>query len=133
MFITDLIVELGYATREQVDEAITRRRAAGRSPQALLLETQVITTDQLARAIAERFGLDHVDLNAYHVDMGAVNLLSVRAARRYGAVPVAFVDDETLLVAMSDPTNVAGGRRHLDHDRPERAASRSPPRRTSRP
>src|SRR5437763_14630559 len=38
--------------------------------------------------------------------MGAVNLLTASAAKRYGAVPVSFVDDHTLLVAMSDPANV---------------------------
>ena len=38
--------------------------------------------------------------------MGAANLLSVASARRYQAVPVGFVDKETLLVAMVDPANV---------------------------
>ena len=38
--------------------------------------------------------------------MAAANLLSASAAKRYGAVPVAFVDEHTLLLAMSDPANV---------------------------
>ena len=48
-----------------------------RSPDELLVEQRLINSDQLSRAIAERYGLDHVDLNLYHVDMGAANLLSV--------------------------------------------------------
>ncbi len=105
-FISDVIVDLGYATRERVDEASEAARVAGRSPQALLLESRVISADQLARAVAERYGLDHVDLGEYHVDMGAANLLSVGAARRYRAVPIGYIDHETLLLAMSDPANV---------------------------
>ena len=35
-----------------------------------------------------------------------MNLIPSQAAKRYGAIPVAFVGDDTLLVAMSDPTNV---------------------------
>jgi type IV pilus assembly protein PilB len=105
-FISDVIVELGYASRERVEEAINEARLAGRSPEAVLAEHSVIDADQLSRAIAERYGLDHVDLGAYHVDMGAANLLSVSAARRYRAVPVGYVDPETLLLAMSDPANV---------------------------
>ena len=66
----------------------------------------MISADQLARAMAERYGLDHVDLGDYHVDMGAAHLLSVGAARRYRAVPVSYIDHETLLLAMSDPANV---------------------------
>ncbi len=106
MFITDVIAELGYASRERIDEAIREARLAGRSPEGLLVEQGAITPDQLARAIAERYGLDHVDLGAYNVDMGAANLVTVQAARRYRAIPIGYVDPETLLVAMSDPANV---------------------------
>jgi type IV pilus assembly protein PilB len=38
--------------------------------------------------------------------MQAANLISIPAAKRYEAVPVAFLDDRTLLVAMADPANV---------------------------
>ena len=38
--------------------------------------------------------------------MAAANLLSSAAAKRYEAVPVAFADERTLLVAMADPANV---------------------------
>jgi type IV pilus assembly protein PilB len=106
MFITDLIVELGYATREQVDEIVNESRIAGRSPESLLVESRVIDSDQLSRAIAERYGLDHVDLSVFHVDMGAANLISVEAARRYKAVPVGYADEATLIVAIADPANV---------------------------
>ena len=105
-FITDVIVELGYASAERVNEVINEARVAGRPAEALLVEERVIDGDQLSRAVAERYGLDHVDLALYHVDMGAANLLSVDSARRLRAVPVGFVDEGTLLVAMADPANV---------------------------
>ncbi len=38
--------------------------------------------------------------------MSAANLVSTPAAKRYQAVPVAFADKRTLLVAMADPSNV---------------------------
>ncbi len=38
--------------------------------------------------------------------MGAANLVTTTAAKRYQAVPVAFIDKRTLLVAMTDPSNV---------------------------
>ena len=38
--------------------------------------------------------------------MGAANLVSVKSARRHQAVPVGFVDEQTLLLAMADPANV---------------------------
>src|SRR5688572_25277585 len=106
MFLTDVVVELGYASRERVDEVINEARVAGRSADELLVEQRIIDADQLSRAIAERYGLDHVDLSVYHVDMGAANLLSITAARRYQALPVGYVDPDTLLVVTADPANV---------------------------
>jgi type IV pilus assembly protein PilB len=106
VFVTDVIVELGYATRQRVDEVITEARVAGQTPEALLLEHNLIDADQLSRAIAERYGLDHIDLNVHKVDMGAANLLSMSAARRYRAIPVGYVAQDTLLLAMADPADV---------------------------
>jgi len=105
-FVTDVIVDLGYVTDERARQAIEEARTAGRPPERLLLEQGAISADQFSRALAERYGLDHVDLTLYQVDMAAANLVSVNTARRYHAIPVGFLDKETLLVAMSDPTNV---------------------------
>jgi type IV pilus assembly protein PilB len=105
-FLTDVLVDLGFADRDKVEKATEESRSAGTPPEKLLLEQNVITSEQLSRAIAERYGLDHLDLNAFNVDMAAANLLNASAARRYGAVPVSYVDEHTVMVAMSDPANV---------------------------
>jgi type IV pilus assembly protein PilB len=105
-FVTDVLVELEFTTRERVDLAVAESRAAGRAPERILVEQGAIDSDQLSRAVAERYGLDHLELTEFKVDMAAANLLSESLARRYKAVPVAFVSDEILLLAMSDPTNV---------------------------
>ena len=62
----------------------------------MLLAAGTLTPDGLSRAVAERHGLDHLDLNVFNVDMAAANLLSGTAAKRYEAVPVAFVGDRAL-------------------------------------
>ena len=105
-FITDVIVELGYLPAERVEQVVAEARTAKRSPETLMLEQGLIDGDQLSRAMAERYGLDHVDLNEFPVDMGAANLISVQTARRYRAVPVGYVDEETAILAMADPANV---------------------------
>ncbi|MDX6602173.1 MAG: type pilus assembly protein PilB [Solirubrobacterales bacterium] len=105
-FITDVLVELGYASAEAVQVAVEESRTAGRPPEALLVEQGAISSDQLSRAVAERYGLDHVDLATYNVDVAAAALFPVTMARRYKAVPVGFVDSKTLLVAAVDPANV---------------------------
>src|SRR4051794_3646863 len=105
-FITDVVVELGFVPKEKVETAVEQGRATGRSPEDVLVDSGVLGTDLLARATAERFGLDHVDLTVYKPDLAAVNLLTAQAARRYNAIPIGFHQSGTLLVAMADPSNV---------------------------
>jgi type IV pilus assembly protein PilB len=105
-FITDVLVELGYVSAEVVQAAIEAARTAGRTPESLLLEQGAINDEQLSRATAERYGLDHVDLAVYSVEVAAAALFPVTMARRYMAVPVGYVDQHTLLVAAADPANV---------------------------
>ena len=72
----------------------------------MLLEAGAISPDQLARSLAERFGLDYADLTVYTPDLGAAKLISAEAARRFSAVPIGFDEKAALIVAMSDPANV---------------------------
>ncbi len=104
-FLSDVIVDLGFLPQEQVDAAVEQAKSSGGTPERLLLENGALSSDQLARATAERFGLDHVDLTIYKPDLGAVNLVNIQAARRYNAVPIGF-DGEVLMIAMADPSNV---------------------------
>ena len=104
--LTDVIVDLGLVEREAMDEAIEMAHSAGSAAERVLVSTGAITEDQLARAVAERFGLDHLDLQVYRVEPEAAKLVSPAAIKRYQAVPVAFAGDRTLLVAMADPANV---------------------------
>jgi type IV pilus assembly protein PilB len=104
--IPEVVVQLELATREQVDAAVARARAEGTAPEDVLVETGVLTPDQLARATAQRFGLWHADLSVYKIDIAALNLISSQAARRLNAAPIGFDEDGRLRVAISDPSNV---------------------------
>jgi type IV pilus assembly protein PilB len=106
-FLTDVLVDLGSVDQARVDAAVDSARQSGKPPEKVLLEQNAITEDQLARAIGERYGLDHLDLTVFPIDMAAANLIDSAAAKRYEAVPVAFTGDKrSLIVAMADPANV---------------------------
>jgi type IV pilus assembly protein PilB len=103
--IGDIIVDLGFARREAVENAVIAARDQKKPMGQLLIERGELRRDQLARALAERFGVDYIDLSVFDIDMGAVSLIEADMAKRYQAVPVGFLED-TLLLAMADPTNV---------------------------
>ena len=73
-FLTDVIVELGFTDRERAESAVKAAREAANTPEEVLLGWGAITVDQLARAIAERTGLDHLDLSVFQVDMGGFGI-----------------------------------------------------------
>jgi type IV pilus assembly protein PilB len=105
-FVTDVLVDLGFVGDDRARQAIEEARTVGRPPEQLLFEQKAVDAEQLSRAIAQRYGLPHVDLSVYQVDMAAANLIPVATARRYGALPVGYAERGVLLVAMADPTNV---------------------------
>jgi type IV pilus assembly protein PilB len=104
--IGEVVVELGLADRETVEECVQLARSEGRPTGMVLVEQGVLRHDQLARVVAERFGVDFVDLSVYEVDVGATSLLSPEVCQRYRAVPIGFTDDGAVMLAMADPTNV---------------------------
>jgi len=104
--LDDVIVDLGFVDRATMDEAVADGQRAGASPERILLQNGRLSEPELSRSVAERFGLDHLDLTQYRMDPSAAKLVTPAAVKRYQAIPVSFVNDRTLLVAMADPANV---------------------------
>jgi type IV pilus assembly protein PilB len=102
----DVIIELGFADRELVEQVMSREAESKRPMGEVLVTSGMLTSGQLAQALAERNALDYVDLNQFNVDQGAANLINIAEAKRYRAIPVAFLPDGSLLVATSDPSNL---------------------------
>jgi type IV pilus assembly protein PilB len=104
--IGDVIVQLGFAERELVEKAVEKGRAGGVPLGQSLIDAGIVDSNQLAQALAERNGLDYVDLNSFEVDQGAANLIDAAKARRYQTIPISFLGEQTMLVATADPANV---------------------------
>ena len=108
VFLTDIILELGFADRETVKGAVDAARQSATTPERYLLDNGAIDERQLSLARAERNGLDHVDLDRFEVDPEAAGLIGKATAARYTALPIAFATDEALLVAIQDPCDMLG-------------------------
>jgi type IV pilus assembly protein PilB len=100
-----ILIELGYITPEQLDQALEEHRRTPKSLGRVLIDMGMIKEGDLVRALAEQVGLEFVDLAEYPIDPTATTLLPDALARRYRAIPIGERDGK-LLVAMSDPANV---------------------------
>jgi hypothetical protein len=108
VFLTDVIVELGFADQRTVEEAVEAARRLTKTPERCLLDNGVVDERQLSLALAERNGLDHVDLAVFDVDAEASGLIDKSTAARYTALPIAFASDGALIVAFEDPYDTLG-------------------------
>jgi type IV pilus assembly protein PilB len=103
-----LLLRDGHLTAQQLEEALTEQAETGRRLGEILLERHWIASKALAQVLAEQHGLEFIELNASDVDPEAVTLLPEKFAQRYRALPVRFLSNELVLIAVSDPTDVLG-------------------------
>ena len=102
----EVLVDMGLLTQEQVDQAAAEQQVSHQRIGEIALSKGWVTKGDLMQALARRLGCKYLDLAVFRVDPVALELISERDARRYSAIPVSFVDEHTVLVAMADPSNI---------------------------
>lgn len=104
--IGEIVVALGFASSEEVESAVIEARETGRATGRVLFDRGTINKNQLAQAIAARTQISYIDLRSLELEERALKAIDANTAARYRAVPVQYVDDDTLLVAISEPSNI---------------------------
>ncbi|RJQ42891.1 MAG: type II secretion system protein GspE [Gaiellales bacterium] len=103
----EILVARGYISREQLESVLQKQKVTpNKRLGEILVEDGILTQEQLNAALAERLGVESIDLGDFEIDSLAASMVPEKLARRYGALPIKFLDENTLLVAMVDPTNV---------------------------
>ncbi|MHB9112713.1 MAG: GspE/PulE family protein [Thermoleophilia bacterium] len=104
--IGEVLVAKGLISREQLAVVLEQQKDTPKRLGEILVEEGILTQDQLNLALAERLGVESIGLDEFDIDSLAATMIPEKLARRYGAIPIKFLDENTLLVAMVDPTNV---------------------------
>jgi type IV pilus assembly protein PilB len=103
-----LLLRDGHLTPEQLEEALSEQAATGRRLGEVLLERHLVASKVLAQLIAEQHDLEFIELSTADVDPDVVSLLPEKFAHRYRALPVRYLTEELVLIAVADPTDVLG-------------------------
>lgn len=102
-----LLVRDGLVSEKELEAALAQQRITGnRRLGEILVERGNVTRAQVARLVAEQYDLPFVEIEHSRIEHEATRLLPEGVARRLSAVPVGQSDDGSLLVVVSDPTNV---------------------------
>ncbi len=106
-YALEVLLEENLVTSEQVDKAREALAAGadGSSVVDYLIQTEVIQEKEALHAVAQRFGMETIDLADEEVPAESIALLDEDMARRYRVIPL-FKQDNTLTVAIGDPLDV---------------------------
>jgi type IV pilus assembly protein PilB len=102
----ELLVRDWHATQEHVDQALELQPVLRKRLGEILLEKRWTTSRAIATAVAEQYGLEFVDLSQVAVDQRATGLLQEGFAQTHQAMPIRFLGDDLVQVAVADPTNL---------------------------
>ena len=104
--IGEILVDLGYVTQAQVEQALESKEDAYARLGMRLLRKGVINEAQLAYAMSLRLGITFTELtDPSETQPAAIAAVPDRIARRYSLIPLR-IEDNVLVVAMSSPGNV---------------------------
>ena len=101
-----LLLRDGLITASQLEQALGEREATGRRLGEIVVEHGWASSVAIAQCLAEQHDLEFIDLSHTEVDPAATALLPEQLARQYQALPIQFLDEGLVQVAVSDPTNV---------------------------
>lgn len=103
--IGQILKKRGFCKEGAIQEALGEQRKHGGLLGAHLVDLGHVDAKQLAIALAEQAGLEHVDLTTFTPDEAAVDALDASTAHAFTVLPLAL-DGDVLEVAIADPLNV---------------------------
>ena len=101
-YVLQLLVERGFLTPEQVDDAAKSMKAENETTLDVLVSSGVIGEDEVLGTLADEFGLKYCHINADAISAEIIKEIPGDIAKKYGVVPV-VADEESITVALSDP------------------------------
>jgi type IV pilus assembly protein PilB len=103
--IGEILLSHNAITHDQLRQALeVQRQSKGRLGR-VLVEMGAVTERQLARAIAQQWGLPYTELAEDSINPGVARFIPAYLSQRHGVIAVDRKQDR-LVVAMPDPSNV---------------------------
>lgn len=101
----ELLVRNNLITDDQLTRALAEQKATGGRLGASLIKLGFIKEDELAAFLSRQYGVPSINLREFEIDPNVIKLIPAEVAQKYMIVPVNRAG-ATLIVAMSDPSNI---------------------------
>jgi type IV pilus assembly protein PilB len=100
-----ILMERGSLNPDQLPIVIEKLATTRQRFGEIAVHEGLVTEEDLARALAEQFGLEYIDLGNFKMDSELLNQLPPDAIYRFHFVPLEM-HPHTIVVAVADPTDV---------------------------
>lgn len=101
----DLLVQADMLTVKQLKSALAEQERTGEKLGEILVKKGWVTEQNIVEVLEFQLGIPHVDLTKYVIDPKATSMITEGLAKRHMLIPIQ-IENERLVVAMSDPLNV---------------------------
>ena len=101
----NILVNAGKITGYQLQEALKSQKALGKKLGEILVDSKIITEDEIIDSIEQQTGIKKVDLNTINFDRKAITLIPQNLCDKYILIPFGF-DNNKIKVALADPLNI---------------------------
>jgi type IV pilus assembly protein PilB len=103
--IGEILVANGLITETQLNEALADQRASGNRLGEIVVKKGWVSREEIDKCLTQQKGISSFNLSGYIIEPEVVRFIPEDFARKYKLMPV-FVIENTLTIAMSDPSNV---------------------------
>lgn len=101
----ELLIERAVINRKQLNESLEIQKEKGGLLGQILVALGYATEEEIAQAITIQYGFPYLPLSSYEIDPESVKLIPEQVARQYGLIAIDKIGD-TLTLAMSNPLNI---------------------------
>jgi type IV pilus assembly protein PilB len=103
--IGDLLVRERLISSEQLEKAESQSRKSGERIGLVLVRNGALSDEELTHFLSRQYGVPAVNLSEFEIDPEVIALVPRDMARKHQVIPMNRADN-TLIVAMSDPSNI---------------------------
>jgi type IV pilus assembly protein PilB len=101
----ELLVERGILSRQQVQEAVDHQKSSGGLFGEVLVKLGYATEENIAQALTTQYGFPYLPLANYEIDAEVIKTVPENVCRQFCLIPIDKIG-KSLTLAMSNPLNV---------------------------
>jgi type IV pilus assembly protein PilB len=109
--LSELLIREKIVTQAQVAAATAELQASGDPSKSIvrkLIENKHLSETKLLYFLSQKFGLPSINLEKFEVNPDVIKLIPMELARKHQVIPIQSNQKGTLVVAVADPTLLAG-------------------------